>query len=99
MEHIYEKEYKFILEKCINYNNNHTFKNQFEINEFLDTIIEEHSEMLYNIFHNNTEIKEEDNITWVMDGILLKVMFGTYGTFIYTRFLNKLCNYFDITEF
>ncbi len=98
MEHTYEKEYQFILEKCINYNNSHKFTNEHEISEFLDTIIQEHKEMLDHIFNNNTEIKEEDNVTWVMDGILLKVMFGPYGTFIYTRVLNKLCNYFGVTN-
>ncbi len=97
MEDTYEKEYQFILEKCINYNHIHKFTNEHEISEFLYTIIQEDKEMLDHIFNNNTEIKEEDNITWVMDGILLKVMMGSYGTFIYTRVLNKLCRHFNVT--
>ncbi len=93
-----EEIYDFILGKFVNYNDNQQkFTKEDEISDFLDTIINDHKELLDSIFNNNNEIKEEDNVTWKMDGIIMKVIMGTYGTFVYTQTLNKLCHHFNVT--
>jgi hypothetical protein len=89
MEH--EKVYSVILEKIrLHVEQNGNFSDCHEIDDLLSDIIHQDNENLGPIFDNNVEIKPEDNIMWIMDGIKLRVMMGTYGEFAYDQTLRKL---------
>lgn len=89
-----EEVYEFILEKCINEHNNNKFNQCYDIDDFLANIINNNVELLDPIFKNNTEIREEDNVIWYLDGIKMKVILGTYGEFAYTQTIQRLYKHF-----
>ncbi len=90
----YKVVYEFILEKCINHHNNNTFNDCYELDDFLEEIICNNVELCGSVFNNNTEIKEEDNVIWTLDGIKMKVILGTYGEFAYTQTIQRLYKHF-----
>jgi hypothetical protein len=93
-----EEVYEFILDKCINHNNNNKFNHYYDIDDFLADIINNNHELFDPIFNNNTEVKEEDNVIWYLDRIKMKVIYGTYGEFAYSQTLQRLYKHFGFSK-